>query len=168
MIQLDAARKRSYNKEVNFLLFDGRDTNLADHAYDLAVLSHVLEHAEAPRLLLQEAARIANYVYVEVPLELNIRTPRRFHWTDTGHINFYNLLLIRYLLETCGLRILAEKVTCPDVDVFTFLRPGLTGYLHHAIKKTLLKIAPGLVRNLFTYNACLMAKSEEERVEIRD
>ena len=42
-----------------------------DGAYDLAVLSHVLEHVPEPMSLLREAARVAPAVLVEVPLEDN-------------------------------------------------------------------------------------------------
>ncbi len=48
--------------------------------------SHVVEH---PRTLLHEARRVARHVFVEVPLEHNLRLPRDFAADDLGHINAY-------------------------------------------------------------------------------
>src|SRR5262249_32752443 len=60
--------------------FEGYAVPYGDGAFDLAILSHVLEHVEHPRLLLNEAARVAGYVFVEVPLEHNRRLPADFVW----------------------------------------------------------------------------------------
>src|SRR5262249_40548705 len=49
--------------------FDGRNLAASDGAYDLGILSHVLEHVEEPETLLGEVARVSKAVLVEVPLE---------------------------------------------------------------------------------------------------
>lgn len=54
-------------------IFDGYKIPYENEKFDLAILSHVIEHVEYPRLLLNEAARIARFVYLEVPLEDTIR-----------------------------------------------------------------------------------------------
>ena len=164
---IDFARKASYAKPPVFVLFDGDHVPARDKSFDLAILSHVIEHVECPRMLLREAARIAKYVFVEVPLELNARTPRDFHWTDVGHINLYNPLLIRHLLQSSGLRVLAERVTCPSREVFTFKRPALSGILHHAIKAAFLKVAPGLATRFFTYHGCSIAGYDNRETIIK-
>ena len=51
--------------------YDGARVPAADGAYDVAVLSHVLEHVPDPVPLLREAGRVAAHVVVEVPLEDN-------------------------------------------------------------------------------------------------
>ena len=56
--------------------YDGSEVPAEDGAYDLAILSHVLEHVPVPGPLLAEAARVAHEVIVEVPLEDN-RSARR-------------------------------------------------------------------------------------------
>ena len=65
----DIARARGVARKVE--VFDGLEVPAEDGAYDLALLSHVLEHVPEPMTLLREAARVAPAVLVEVPLEDN-------------------------------------------------------------------------------------------------
>ena len=69
------------------VLFDGYSIPFDDGSFDLAILSHVIEHVEHPRLLLREVSRIVRgdkgAVFVEVPTELTLRASRNFRWTDT-------------------------------------------------------------------------------------
>ena len=41
-------------------LFDGARVPYPDNSFDLAYMSHVVEHLEHPRQLIYEAARVAN------------------------------------------------------------------------------------------------------------
>ena len=79
------------NKKISRLLeckvFDGYHVPYGDDRFDIAIVSHVVEHVEHPRQLLYEASRVAKYVFVEVPLEDTIRLPRDFVFDKVGHIN---------------------------------------------------------------------------------
>ena len=132
-------------------LFNGSDIPREDGSYDLAILSHVVEHLEHPRQLLREAARVAKKVLVEVPLELKVRTPNHFKWNDTGHINLYSPKIIRHLLQSTGLEILNERTVNHSYDVYRYLS-GKRGVLHWAVKQLSLVLAPRLATFLFTYN----------------
>ena len=65
----EIARARGVARRVE--VFDGLDVPAEDGAYDLAVVSHVLEHVPEPMSLLREAMRVAPAVLIEVPLEDN-------------------------------------------------------------------------------------------------
>jgi SAM-dependent methyltransferase len=156
---LASAKQRHYAKPCRFVLFDGVHLPSKKAEFDLALLSHVLEHVEEPRHLLREAAQIARFVFIEVPLEMNVRTPRDFRWTETGHINLYNPLLIRHLVQSVGLQIKAERLSCSSRAVFTFQRSGLPGTLHWMLKAALMKVAPFVARRIFTYHGSLIARS---------
>ena len=157
---LEKAKMQKYQSPCNFILFDGCTIPFQNQSFDLAVLSHVLEHVDCPRLLLHEAARIARYIFVEVPLELNCRTPLHYKPTPVGHINLFNPLLLRQLVESSGLRIMAEQITCPGLPVFTYQQSFLRAWFHWAIKSALLKLARGTATSLFTYNGCVITEDK--------
>ena len=155
------AQARNYDNPTKFKLFDGVRTDAEAKSFDLVIVSHVLEHVEDPRILLREAARLSNNVFIEVPLELNIRTSRDFRWTSTGHINLYNPIVIRHLVQSTGLQIQSEQVTCAGLPVFTFQRSKLRGIVHWAIKSMILRFMPSVAWRLFTYHGSLLATPGE-------
>jgi len=144
---IDAARQREYRSPVRFDLFDGERIPQDDDSFDVAILSHVLEHVAEPRDLLLETARVARRVVIEVPLELHLRT-RRFTWDDTGHINVFNRRSIRYLVESCGLHIECERIYCPGREAHAFIR-GRSGELRWALKRAALHVGGEAI---FTYH----------------
>ncbi len=137
-------------------LFDGYELRFADRQFDLAILSHVLEHVEHPRRLIEEAARAASRVFVEVPLEDNLRLPEDFVFDRVGHINFYNVKTIRRLLQSCGMVILGAHLSHGLLSSYVYRKGKLRGGASYLIKETLLRISPKLAAASFTYHYALV------------
>ena len=138
-------------------VFDGYHVPYDDGNFDIAILSHVIEHVEHPRVLLYEASRVAKFVFVEVPLEDTIRLSNDFVFDKVGHINFYSLKTIRRLLQSCGLKILGQIVTNPPKATYTYQK-GTKGLLNYYVKHALIQFVPGLASSLFTYHAALICE----------
>ena len=137
--------------------FDGEALPWPDACFDLAILSHVLEHAEHPRRLLAEAARVARAVFVEVPLEDTWRLPRDFRPDGVGHINFFSPRSLRRFVQTCGAEVLAEKIAVPSREAMVF-RSGWRGALAFGAKALALRAAPVLATRLATYHGALLCR----------
>lgn len=132
--------------------FDGYHIPYEDKYFDLAICSHVIEHAENPRQLLKEIKRISKFCFIEVPLEDNVHAPRDFTWNDTGHINIYSSRSIRYLLQSCELIIQKDLVSLPTLKSHLhFGNKGLK-FFTYMFKKGLMTVTPNLASLLLTYH----------------
>jgi len=140
-------------------LFDGYNIPYEDNRFDLAILSHVVEHTEYPRKILYEAARVAEYVFIEVPLEDHLRLKRDFVFDKVGHINSYSPKTIRRLTQTCSLEVLRQVVTNPSRSVYEY-QFGEKGTIKHLIKELLLDIAPPIATSFFTYHCSLICRKK--------
>lgn len=136
-------------------LFDGYTIPYQSRQFNLAILSHVLEHVEYPRKLLYEASRVADYVFVEVPLEDTLMLKPDFVFDSVGHINFYSRKTIRRLVQTCDLRVLSQVVTNPSRRIYEY-QHGRKGSLKYVLKECLLRAVEPLACGLFTYHCSMV------------
>jgi SAM-dependent methyltransferase len=142
-------------------LFDGYTIPYPDAVFDLAVLSHVVEHLEYPRRLLYEAARVARWVFVEVPLEHTARLQKDYSFDPVGHINFYSAKTIRRLLQTCGLRVEKQIVTNIGREAQIYMRGPVWGLCMYYFKELLLRVMYPCAASLVTYHCALLAFAAE-------
>ena len=160
---VDFARGRPQIDSVE--LYDGARLPAPDDAYDLGLLSHVLEHVPEPSALLREVARACRAVVVEVPLEANLsarRASKRAHAQEVGHLQRLDRAAVHALVARAGLSILAELDDPLPVEFHRFFAAGrrarATGAAKWAVRAGVHRLAPGLARRLFTlHHACLCA-----------
>ena len=154
---VERIRQRNIASLVECRQFDGYDIPYDDRTFDLVVLSHVLEHVEHPRLLLNEAARVSRHLFVEVPLEHNRRLPRDFVWDSVGHINYYTAQTIRLLGQSCGHEVVEQRETHPARPQYQY-RLGPKGSIVFALKEVGLRFAPQAAQRLWTYYSSLLVR----------
>ncbi|MBI5944014.1 MAG: class I SAM-dependent methyltransferase [Chloroflexi bacterium] len=154
---VETIKNKGISRLTECRLFDGYDVPYTDQMFDLVILSHVIEHVEYPRKLIYEAARVARYVFIEVPLEDTSRLKADFVFDKVGHINFYSPITIRRLIQTCNLEVLKQTVTNPSKAVHKY-RLGKKGILNFYIKEFLLKILPRMATRTFTYHSSLVCR----------
>jgi SAM-dependent methyltransferase len=155
------ARQRSEIDAVE--LYDGLHLRVPDRAFDLGILSHVLEHVADPAALLAEVGRACRAVLVEVPLESNLsarRTGKREHAAEVGHLRRLDRSSVREIVASAGQAIAAELDDPLPLSVHRFFATGpaahLAGTAKWGLRRSVHRLAPPLARRLFTVHyACL-------------
>jgi SAM-dependent methyltransferase len=159
-------------------LYDGLHLPAGDGAYDLGILSHVLEHVPDPPALLAEVARACRAVVVEVPLEANLsarRASKREHSGEVGHLQRLSRGDARAIVARAGLRIAGELEDPLPLAVHRFLGRDTPSARARAtakwtVRAGLHRLAAPLARRLYTVHyACLCLPYTGRRVgpEIR-
>jgi SAM-dependent methyltransferase len=156
------ARERSSQID-SVELYDGLHLPAADGAYDLGILSHVLEHVPDPVALLAEVARACDAVLVEVPLEANLsarRAAKREHAAEVGHLQRLDRDGVRWIVARAGLHIACELDDPLPPEVYRFF--AMTSFARGvatakwALRAGLHRLVPAAARRLFTVHyACL-------------
>jgi hypothetical protein len=81
----------------------------------------VLEHVEHERILIRELKRVAQYIVIEVPKDYRYGVDKRMkHFLAYGHINMYTPTSLRFLLQSEGLDIVADKLSLTDREITRF------------------------------------------------
>ena len=152
-------------------LYDGVHIAAAEGAYDLGILSHVLEHVPDPVALLAEVARACRAVVVEVPFESNWsarRAGRRARAAEIGHMQRLGRRASRAIVSRAGLSVACELEDPLPREVQLFFAAGPRGRAKAnakwALRNGLHRLAPSLARRLFTVHyACLCVPRDWRR-----
>ncbi|HEX8747372.1 MAG TPA: class I SAM-dependent methyltransferase [Pyrinomonadaceae bacterium] len=151
----EAIQQRNIPGLKSVQVFDGYKIPFPDKSFNLAYLSHVIEHVEHPRALLYEAKRVAEYVFVEVPLEDTLTRRKDYVATSVGHINRYSPNSIRWLLQSCDLRVVKQIVTNPSWGAYKF-KTGMKALPRYAMKEGLLRLLPSIATRIWSYHSALL------------
>jgi SAM-dependent methyltransferase len=141
-----------------------------DSSFDIAVLSHVIEHLDHPVSALREASRVARWLVVEVPTEMVLSNFVRTKMlrqpypsiAAAGHVQFWSPSSIAtFLHRDAGLTIINRHRDLLDEEIDSATkRIGRAG-----LKRTLRNVLPGSIysRLLTTHAVFLCTRANGRR-----
>jgi ubiquinone/menaquinone biosynthesis C-methylase UbiE len=150
---VDQINSRKLQSLKSVSVFDGYHIPFADNEFDLVILAHVLEHVEFERMLLREIKRVSKYVVIEVPCDYRFGVDKRMkHFLNYGHINMYTPSSVRFLVQSEGFEVLADKTSLiePEVTKFnTFVNQGKAKSLLNSLRIDVEYFIKKLIVSLF-------------------
>jgi SAM-dependent methyltransferase len=157
---IDLIRTRAdISRLVEARTYDGARLPFAAATFDLAILSHVIEHLADPAPLIREACRVSRLVAIEVPLEdnlhIHIKTGllRSRYRERIGHIQWFNPASFAALLQACGCVVIDQQIAYVEPAAIRYGKSGLARLAANArigVRATLGAVAPGLYLKLAT------------------
>jgi len=159
---LNEIEKKNISKLKEATKFDGKKSHYKDNEFDLVIMSHVIEHVDHPRQVIEEAKRIGKKLYLEVPCEDNYRLSYNFKPDKTGHINFYSPKTFRRLLQTCELNIEKENLYNPSLESYKY-NNGFKGSINFLIKSLFLGMNKKFASKIFTYHYGVLCRNINDR-----
>jgi SAM-dependent methyltransferase len=141
-------------------VYDGVRVPAADDAYELAVLSHVLEHVPDPAPVLAEAARVASWVLVEVPLEANrsaARPAKRAQAARIGHLHAFDRAGVHALIAGAGLEVQGDLTDPLPYAHHAFFGARRRAAVKWAVRAGAHRLAPRAAERLFTVHYAALA-----------
>lgn len=161
---IEIARSREIAGVERLEAYDGECLPVEDGTYDLAVLSHVVEHIPDPAPVVQEAARVARFVLVEVPLEANrsaVRPEKRALSEAAGHLHAFDRQAIRRLVADAGLKVVGELADPLGRSHHAFFastpRAQALATAKWALRATTHRVRPAVAERLFTVHYAVLA-----------
>jgi SAM-dependent methyltransferase len=149
---VEHVRARGIKNVSRVEVYDGFRTPEADGSFDLAIVSHVIEHASDPIAVLREARRLAPTVALQIILADTLPARRAAHSRavqQTGHFNEYNLRSARSAIREAGLAVIADAISHPDRRLRTFWNRSPRARAIALAASGAFAVAPPLARRLF-------------------
>ena len=122
-----------------------------DKSFSVAILSHVIEHLENPVAAVRVAARVAQYVVIEVPVERVLSNTIRTRLlgkpfasaAGAGHLQFWSSRSIaNFLVKDCHQEILSRERDLLTSEVEFYGKAGVRK-IKPLIKEAMKTIIPG-------------------------
>jgi SAM-dependent methyltransferase len=138
-----------------------------EKSFSVAILSHVIEHLENPASAVRAAARVAQYVVIEVPIERVLSNAIRTRLlgkpfasaAGAGHVQFWSSRSIaNFLAQDCNQEILSRERDLLSSEVEYYGKTGVRK-VKPLIKEAMKSVIPGWIyAQLLTTHATFLCR----------